>query len=71
MVFSFYSMQFSQLYDSNCIFLLLSIILYLVYLEESSKKRFFFLGWHFDFHINIKVGCTIKWPIMCVYDFYE
>jgi hypothetical protein len=55
-VSSFYIIQFSHVYESSSIFLLLSTTLVFSLSCSSTRKKNFCLGSHFELHINIKAS---------------
>jgi hypothetical protein len=63
-VSSFWRMHFSHVYESNSMFLLLSIDFVFNLPHRISQKKNFCFGWHFDFHICTYVGWTVTHPII-------
>lgn len=59
-------LQFSHEYESNSIFLLLSIDFVLSLSRRISQMKIFCFDWHFDFHININMGSTASPSIICM-----
>jgi hypothetical protein len=63
--------QFSQEKESRCICLLLNQSWVFSLSYRSSKKNTLRLGWHLNFHTNLRIGCVGKVPDRALEAFFD